>query len=459
VQIAVRHDSLPEGIKLSGKRKLKPDTEGFILVDLDTILPALDATITTGEKSKDDKTFYSLAKDGEHDGNPAGRIVKVRVENVSYEKMSDYVKYFRRLAVRLKMDLEVHHSHESISAPIVEDEQRLHIFPFSSPGSKKKSMSFEFDGEDLDPLCVDFVAPAFMGKVYGDEAGMALVEWTGRNAHILWDFQHIYAPKAEEVLDKIFSGSLKELERTAVTNMKQVRERVADAVKGDHTKMLQEYEQLKQRVDQLERDYTHSVTEMDAMARIVGDPEKAIQNRIDQVIKDIEDLYNLRSIMNVTYDGKKLEVTTTPIYTQGRNLGRWVIKVANGAVRIRGLDKHSQHPHISGDNPCFGDISNAVSKMVGRKEYMALISFLIDYLRTSNETDHYTPIQELGIPMKKGEEKRLKDGVVQLDEIEGFDPANSLLFEDAVIEGVKEEKAEEPPATEGKKKAKKGKGK
>lgn len=98
-----------------------------------------------------------------------------------------------------------------------------------------------------------------------------------------------------------------------------------------------------------------------------------------------------------------LEVYTDTIYiAHGRvkyNIGAFKIMIdfQRGYVKFENLTNPnlgvSEHPHISGGNPCFGNISEAVARMMGSEQLEMLVTVLIQFLESYDSQSPYSRIE------------------------------------------------------------------
>lgn len=425
-QVAVRLADLPEGVRFRGKSKLEPDKDGYALISVPKIMEALSKYSV--ENGKNNRTFFTLSKEDPRDGVTVGQVRSVQFEKLDYDQLHKYVGCWCRIAARLRRNLIIHNAHGVSASPIKDGTDVLHVFPFSSVGPVKSRVEFYFDGQELDPLGVNFLAPSFSGKVFGDKKGVALAEWNGLNVHVLWNFCRVYDPKGEAILERIFDGSLQEVDKRSLINTDKIRSLVAEMVKKDHSKLIAEQDKLKKNIEELAKQLTVSYREQVANERLLGDPNKVLETRTAEMLQEIESIANLNGITSVEFDGKKLEATTVPMVIKDKNLGRWNIVVGD-EIKLIPLDPWGGHPHINSGSICWGDMQNPVVKMLGRREYLALVSFLLVFLQSYNEADKHYDIGKVG---KKLDEKELETAskgpvVVEFESIEGFDPAKGLL--------------------------------
>ena len=81
-------------------------------------------------------------------------------------------------------------------------------------------------------------------------------------------------------------------------------------------------------------------------------------------------------------------------------LGRYRIEIqvsgSRGVVRCFNLDHRPNgyhHPHVQGDGSCcLGNIADGVARLLGEYEFAALAGLMVQFLRTVNPGDWYTPI-------------------------------------------------------------------
>lgn len=86
---------------------------------------------------------------------------------------------------------------------------------------------------------------------------------------------------------------------------------------------------------------------------------------------------------------------------------RWVVSsIGISSVRVVcTLDGVSQsglssypHPHISGTNPCLGNASELLSKMMAEKDYVGIIVVMTEFLVSYNHENPYVKLKAMGVP-------------------------------------------------------------
>ena len=91
---------------------------------------------------------------------------------------------------------------------------------------------------------------------------------------------------------------------------------------------------------------------------------------------------NLKA-MSLEYDGTEYE------------LGAFTLQISADCVRIwSDSGQRYPHPHVSSDGvPCWGNLGPHVGKLLGERQYVALVATIIEFLRSYNEQDAYRRIE------------------------------------------------------------------
>jgi len=440
-------EDFPSGLRLAGKNKLKADEEGYVLVDQERFSKALEKIPKGRGKTR---TFFSIGAVGERGEAIEGKIYSVTIDDINYEHMNSYVNYFVDLSARIKRNLHVHHTHAVAQAPIPVEEGTLNIFPFSSPTQLELTGAEKFADMELEDLAVDFLTPSFLGKVFGDKNGMPIAEWLGGNVWILWDFQHLPDTKgiARKVLDKIFDGSLVDVSSAFTADLEAVKRKVLSTVSQDFDKFTREREELFARQSGLEDELTGTAARILTLNSLLNDSDNAVNKLVDKTLSEIAHISTLNGVVHTKYDGETLRVFTAPIIIQHtmndgtetiRDLGSFeIIVVSNRSINVKPVGAvvgDRAHPHIRGDHPCWGNVGRSISKLLANREYLALISFTLEFLHTFTEGDAYASLLRCG--------KKLEKLPKEIGSLEAsFDPSEGLIASECLLAAREKESAD-----------------
>jgi len=446
VQVAVKAESLPADLRLSKKKddKPEPDEEGYLLLDHGVLETAL-RKMPKGRGST--KVFHSLAKKGMRGEIPECDIFKTQIDNITIEHMADYSDYFTQLAARIGMNLQVHNSHGTVQPPLSSGPDTLHIFPFSSPSTTDLMVAEELVGVPLDDLAIDVMSPSFIGKVFGDDKGRPIAEWLGSNLWILWDFQHLYSAtpgRGEQILDSIFSGKLVPVENRLAADSEQIKKKLSALVKKDYDTQIRKKSDLETSSRNYETQLVNAIKELGAISLLLEGLDGKVESRVNSMMDEIASISTLNGVNFVKFDGDVLDVfTDRVIFKSGgsiRDLGCYDIRVFADHVEFKSLTRPSGavHPHVSGTRPCWGNMGTSISKLLGSREYLALISFILEFLHSYNAGDAHNNLESCSLVLEAMPEK--VDGKEVIFDI---DPTKSIFREDSILSVSAEEPVEE----------------
>ena len=117
--------------------------------------------------------------------------------------------------------------------------------------------------------------------------------------------------------------------------------------------------------------------------------------------RDIEALLGIPAVRGVEVLRDRLCVLTDTIDTvvagKRYRLGRFHLDIRfNGDVTIRNLTRaygYYDHPHVWNAKPCLGNIGPSVLKLASEFQWVAAAELLLEYLKTVNPKEWYTPIE------------------------------------------------------------------
>lgn len=211
-----------------------------------------------------------------------------------------------------------------------------------------------------------------------DEAGLYLFQKsiTGRtdsysNASFL--YKNIASKKIDEKIKAIRETVDKAAEKIELMEHKLI---TMIRLKDKAEVMMESEYQLRDTIaEQVKRD-------LDDMAKISG--YKMIRFVNDKVIGVTDDIF-------ITHNGTKYR------------MGRYRIEVGfdNGAVRIYSAGKNQNkggansncHPHVSGANPCLGNIRGTLHQYIAKYEFSTVFDLLYQLLSNYNATSPYSNIE------------------------------------------------------------------
>jgi len=431
MQIAVKADEVPSAVRLGGKSGLEIDEDGFAVIDASQLIRAIEKAPKGRGKQK---TFYALGKAGERKGSPVAKFFSVSVENIEHENIASYVNYFKKIAARLQRDLVLHARPEAVEPPR-KDGRNLHVFPFAAPGYTSQILSDVFDGEPTDSqLSVDFLQPAFLGEVFGDRDGLALAEWHDNNLYVLWDFCLFpFSEPAEKMLDRIFNGTLSKLDKPDLFDEAAVRQSLKTVMESDTRNYKQERDNQIAAARQYEANHRRAWAEVVRLNQLLNGSEDAVAKRVDAAVHDLRAVHSLNGVCNAEFKDGVLEVTTYPVIIQDRDLGGFKIKITTDQITFHSLKGNSRsHPHLgSCGAPCFGNVGPQINKLLVEKEYLALVTFLIEYIHSYNSGDAYRQLEECGTKYTGSGETL---GVIE----DAIDPSQEILLGD-ILEALDED--------------------
>ncbi len=127
---------------------------------------------------------------------------------------------------------------------------------------------------------------------------------------------------------------------------------------------------------------------------------KKTEQSEEALLREFDALLGIPDIRDVEILGDCLCVFTNTVETvvagKRYRLGRFRVDIRfNGDVTIKNLTKahgYYDHPHVWNTKPCLGNIGQSVMKLVGEFQWVAAAELLLEYLKTVNPKEWYTPI-------------------------------------------------------------------
>lgn len=120
----------------------------------------------------------------------------------------------------------------------------------------------------------------------------------------------------------------------------------------------------------------------------------------EALVRELEGLLRIPEVCDVEILGDRLCVFTDTVDTvvagKRYRLGRFRVDIRfNGDVAITNLTRaygYYDHPHVWNAKPCLGNIDQNVTKLVSEFQWVAAAELLLEYLKTVNPKEWYTPI-------------------------------------------------------------------
>jgi hypothetical protein len=128
---------------------------------------------------------------------------------------------------------------------------------------------------------------------------------------------------------------------------------------------------------------------------------KEAEQSEDVLGRDIDALLGIPEVRGVEVLRDRLCVLTDTIDTvvagKRYRLGRFRVDLLyNAEVTIRNLTRpygYYDHPHVWNAKPCLGNIGPSVLKLASEFQWVAATELLLEYLKTVNPKEWYTPIE------------------------------------------------------------------
>ena len=141
-------------------------------------------------------------------------------------------------------------------------------------------------------------------------------------------------------------------------------------------------------------------------AQIMMDSEYKLRNTIAQKVKsDLDDISKIDGYTHIRFINDKVIGITDEIIIEHKDkkymLGKYRIEIGfdNSAVRIFNVGKNlntkspeTQHPHVSNNNACLGNIQGTLHQYVSKYEFSTVFDLLYQLLSSYNSKSPYCDI-------------------------------------------------------------------
>ncbi|MBI5166789.1 MAG: hypothetical protein HY998_03465 [candidate division NC10 bacterium] len=271
------------------------------------------------------------------------------------------------------------------------------------------------------------------GKILYDPEGRAVAEILGTNVYVLFELgrQGNLAPLLlRKVLDLALQAMTEDLARLSSYNPErlgvtldhlrrdteaqdhrrkaevqaEVRKKYWEECKGRFQDEALFLEREIKAVEETIEEYSLLIT---AEAQRLKESRKRLkflqgtQEESEIYKKEFDCLLEIPEVREVLVQNWVVSIFTDTIFAEhGKRLyklGSFRINVHfNGQLAIKNLtDPYGfyDHPHIWDGKPCLGNIRVGLAKLIGEFQLMAAAQVLIDFLKTINPKDWYTPIE------------------------------------------------------------------
>lgn len=120
----------------------------------------------------------------------------------------------------------------------------------------------------------------------------------------------------------------------------------------------------------------------------------------EQLLRELDGLLGIPEVRGVEVLEDRLRVFTDTVDTivagKRYRLGRFCLDIRfNGEVAIKNVTHaygYYDHPHVWNAKPCLGNIGQSILKLVSEFQWVAAAVLLLEYLKTVNPKEWYTPI-------------------------------------------------------------------
>ncbi|HTK04148.1 MAG TPA: hypothetical protein VL500_01060 [Candidatus Eisenbacteria bacterium] len=256
------------------------------------------------------------------------------------------------------------------------------------------------------------------GLIVKDADGNAVVQIIGRKVFILCDLFDLDADKLPAVLARAVYDGIRVAEKNPLDDdddaaawratLEAERDRYVelclqniDVRKSAIEKEIEGHEteirECGQRITLALRKRHGAVQ---TLTRLVNDERSAEAERLK---KEFDALAAAKPVLAVRAYADRVEVDTRTVIIphMGRRyeIGRFRITIDDrGGLYLANLsntasDTHCEHPHVRDRRPCLGNISEALAKLLGEREYALAVNLLFRFLESYNPSNPFSKIE------------------------------------------------------------------
>jgi len=252
------------------------------------------------------------------------------------------------------------------------------------------------------------------GNFIQDFEGQIAGEINGNNIYILFDLIH---GNSQELLLYLFfqkyleikcGNLLEKFQRYEIDSQKNkyvtiCQRRISESIRDSNNeinKIQKEIKSSQQRITEL----VQKLTPLQISTQFL---EENKSQKIVNIERDFEKIQQMEDVRNIIIYEDRISIFTNPIYIDYEDeeyyIGNFLMEIfingSNGGVMCRNLNNRRgeyDHPHVSGGSCCFGNITDAVSKLIGEGEFVPLIIVMIKFLKSVNPGNWHENIEKWG---------------------------------------------------------------
>ncbi|HTM68767.1 MAG TPA: hypothetical protein VL426_05725, partial [Candidatus Binatia bacterium] len=301
--------------------------------------------------------------------------------------------------------------------PTVSEDDWIEVFHLCAPVAQQQWTRL---GSVFGAACdVSAIKPSEeRGLIVKDADGNAVVQVVGRKVYVLCDLFAL----DEERLPSVLARVLYEGVRVAEDNPLDDDEDAAawratlDAERDSYVKLcLQTVDARKDAVEKEIAAHEQDIREcgqritvavrkrhgaQQTLERLVNEERKT---EIERLKKEFDQLAAAKPVLAVRAYADRIEVDTRTVVVphMGRRyeIGRFRITIDDrGGLSLANLSNtasgtHCEHPHVRDRRPCLGNITEALSKLLGEREYALAVNLLFRFLESYNPSNPFSKIE------------------------------------------------------------------
>lgn len=160
----------------------------------------------------------------------------------------------------------------------------------------------------------------------------------------------------------------------------------------------QRAEEIQQAISEAMTMITEKVREQTIVNKELAWLEQNVQEVQEGLAAEFQKLMDIPEVDEINCMRRKLVVKLNDIVIEfnGRRylLGRPIIEIhQNGTIKISNPGNtvsRKPHPHVNSEgDPCLGNISEGIAKLIGQFEFATAVQILIEFLKNFNEGEQY----------------------------------------------------------------------
>ena len=349
-----------------------------------------------------------------------GECGEVAVSHVPTERFELVEKVLRIVSTNSEgVSIAFTHSGGRTAHATVSEDGWVEVFHCCSPTTEPQWTRFDraYGAACLHGLAALKPSP-LGGLVVKDADGNAVVQVMGRKVYVLCDLFGLDDDKLPSVLARALYDGVRAAEENPLDDDGDAAawRSALDAERDAYVNLcLQNVDSRKEAIEREIKGHESEIRECGQRITVAVRKRHGAQQTLDRLVnderaaeigrlrKEFDQLAAAKPVLAVRAYADRIEVDTRTVYIphMGRRyeIGRFRIAITDhGELTLANLsntghDTHCEHPHVRDRRPCLGNITEALSKLLGEREYALAVNLLFKFLESYNPSHPFSKIE------------------------------------------------------------------